>query len=80
MKTTITKKGQVVIPAKLRRKFDIKAGTTFHVDDDGEKIILTPVTSDYVSSLRGVTGKSGALQTLEEERKRERENERGDRI
>lgn len=75
MKTTITKKGQIVIPAKLRRKYDITAGTTIRVDDEEGKIVLTPVTSDYVGELRGITKGSGALKVLEQERKNEREHE-----
>lgn len=75
MKTTITKKGQIVIPAKLRRKYDIAAGTTIRVDDENGKIVLTPVTSDFIGELRGITKGSGALKILEQERKKERRNE-----
>ncbi|MFU8813284.1 MAG: AbrB/MazE/SpoVT family DNA-binding domain-containing protein [Balneolaceae bacterium] len=75
MKTTITKKGQIVIPAKLRKKYDITTGTTIRVKDEGGKIVLTPVTADYVGELRGITKGSGALTILEGERKKERENE-----
>ncbi len=75
MKTTITKKGQIVIPAKLRKKYDITAGTTIRVDDEDGKIVLTPVTSDYIGELRGITKGSGALRVLEQEREKERKHE-----
>lgn len=75
MKTTITKKGQIVIPVELRRKYDISAGTTIRVDDDDGKIILTPVTPDYIGELRGITKGSGALKIVEQERKKERKHE-----
>lgn len=75
MKTKITKKGQIVIPAKLRKKYDIKTGTTIRVEDQDGKIILTPVTTDYIENLRGITRGSGALRMLEKERKKERRYE-----
>ncbi len=75
MKTTITKKGQIVIPAKLRKKYGIEAGTTIHVEDEDGKIVLTPITAEYIRSLRGITEGSGALKMLEEERRKDRERE-----
>lgn len=75
MKTTITKKGQIVIPAKLRKKYGIDPGTTIHVKDEDGKIVLTPITKEYISSLRGITEGSGALKMLEEERRKDRERE-----
>lgn len=75
MKTTATKKGQIVIPVKLRRKYGIKAGTTIHIDDKDGKIVLTPITPEYISSLRGIAKGSGALKMLEEERHKDKERE-----
>ncbi|NBC64383.1 MAG: AbrB/MazE/SpoVT family DNA-binding domain-containing protein [Bacteroidetes bacterium] len=75
MKTTITKKGQIVIPAKLRKKYNIDPGTTIHVEDKDGKIVLTPITPEYIRSLRGITEGSGALKMLEEERRKDRDRE-----
>jgi len=75
MKTTITKKGQIVIPVKLRKKYDIKTGTTIQVDEENGKIILTPITQDYIQKLRGITKGSGAMNILKEEREKERDRE-----
>lgn len=76
MKTTITKKGQIVIPAKLRKKYGIEAGTTIHVKDEDGKIVLTPITREYIRSLRGIIkpkkGQKSALEMLEEERRADR--------
>jgi AbrB family looped-hinge helix DNA binding protein len=72
-----TVKGQIVIPSRLRRKYGIKAGTRIEVSDDGKRIVLQPITRDYIRSLRGVMKGSGALAILEDERRRERERERG---
>jgi AbrB family looped-hinge helix DNA binding protein len=69
----ITTKGQVVIPARLRRRFGIKKGTmvTF-VEDDG-RLIVQPVTREFIRGLRGsLKGEPSALRGLLEERKRER--------
>ena len=46
MDSYMTVKGQIVIPSKIRQKFGIKQGTRVQVDVDeqGHRIILTPVT------------------------------------
>ncbi len=69
----VTTKGQLVIPARLRRRFGIKKGTliTF-VEDDG-RIIVQPVTREFIRGLRGsLKGEPSALKILIDERKRER--------
>ena len=55
METTATTKGQIVIPAELRKKLYIKEGTRIRVelDEEHNRIILTPVTREYIHSLRG---------------------------
>ncbi|MGH8675801.1 MAG: AbrB/MazE/SpoVT family DNA-binding domain-containing protein [Burkholderiales bacterium] len=75
MDSYITVKGQIVIPAKIRRKFGIKEGTRVQVDMDEQahRIILTPVTRDYVQKLRGKYKGKGLLTALAAEKKRERE-------
>lgn len=77
METTATTKGQVVIPSAVRRKLGIKAGTRINVelDEANSKIILTPITREYIRSLRGVFRDSGILKELEESRARDRERE-----
>ena len=51
---TFTSKGQLVVPAELRRKHGIEAGTrvTFLEDQFG-RIVLQPVTEDYVDRVMG---------------------------
>jgi AbrB family looped-hinge helix DNA binding protein len=68
-------KGQIVIPAAIRRKLGIKAGTRIHieVDEVNNRIVLTPITSQYVHSLRGSLRGRGVLKLLMEEKRRERE-------
>jgi len=50
----VTSKGQLAIPAKLRRKFNIKKGTRVNFLEDGGKIIMQPVTREYINSFRGI--------------------------
>ncbi len=75
METTATSKGQIVIPASVRRKFGITEGTRIQiaVDDDTKEIILTPITRDYVHSLRGKFKGKGLMKALMAEKKKERE-------
>ncbi len=75
METYATTKGQIVIPSTVRRKFGIKEGTRIEVeiDPEGQHIILTPITREYVNSLRGKYKGKGLLKALMAEKKRERE-------
>jgi AbrB family looped-hinge helix DNA binding protein len=75
MKTYVTAKGQIVIPASLRRKYGIKNGTKIIVTDDGESIILKPVTEQYLKSLQGSLKGKGALKVLLDERRKDKERE-----
>ncbi len=75
MEATATSKGQIVIPSSVRRKFGIKEGTRIqiNVSDDEKEIILTPITREYVHSLRGKFKGKGLLKALMADRKKERE-------
>jgi AbrB family looped-hinge helix DNA binding protein len=69
----VTTKGQLVIPARLRRRFGIKKGTRVTFVEDAGRIIVQPVTREFIRSLRGsLKGEPSALATLLEERRRER--------
>ena len=65
-------KGQVVIPRRLRREFGIEEGTRAVVYQDGERIVLKPMTIQHYRSMRGSLKGKGTLRTLMAERKRER--------
>lgn len=73
MDIRITDKGQIVIPVKLRKKYQLRGGTKIRVIDDGEKIILMPLTQDYIHSIRGSLKGTGAFRLLEQERQAERD-------
>jgi len=68
MQPHATVKDQITIPAELRRKYGIQAGTRLEITDDGERIVLRPITPAYVRSLRGSLKGGGALKALEQDR------------
>ena len=75
MEAHATVKGQIVIPAKLRRKYGIKAGTKINIIDTGEAILLKPVNEETLTQLQGSLKGSGALKLLIEERRKDTERE-----
>lgn len=50
---TVSSKGQVVIPAALRKKLRIKGGTQVAVSERNGEITLTPNPYDALLALRG---------------------------
>jgi len=75
METFATVKGQIVIPSTIRKKFGIKEGTRIQiqVDEQYNRIILTPITREYIHSLRGKYKGTGLMKALMAEKKKERE-------
>ena len=69
---TFTVKGQVVIPRKFRKEFEIEEGTKAAVVATPDGILLKPITRAYIRSLRGSLKGSKALQVLMDDRRRER--------
>jgi AbrB family looped-hinge helix DNA binding protein len=62
----VNEKGYIVIPAKVRRKFGITHGTRIwlDVDDATRRIILTPITSEYIMGRLGKYKGKGLLKAL----------------
>jgi AbrB family looped-hinge helix DNA binding protein len=75
METYATVKGQIVIPATLRRKYGIKNGTKIIITDNGDSISLKPVTEQYLRNLQGSLKGKGALKVLVDERRKDSERE-----
>jgi AbrB family looped-hinge helix DNA binding protein len=65
----------VVIPASVRRRLGIKEGTRIQVevDEKERRIILTPITREYIHSLRGKYQGKGLMASLKAEKARERD-------
>jgi len=73
----ISQKGWVVIPAELRRKYDLKPGDEVHVVDYGGVLSLIPTTEDPLEYAAGMLkGETSLTEALLKERERERARER----
>jgi AbrB family looped-hinge helix DNA binding protein len=72
--STVTTKGQLVIPSRLRRKYGIRKGTRVAMIEEETRIILQPLTREYIRSLRGsLKGEPSMLEFLKESRRQDRE-------
>jgi AbrB family looped-hinge helix DNA binding protein len=75
----VTSKGQVVVPVRIRRKFGIKAGTRLNFQEEDGRIVVQPVTKEYISSFRGIfklqPGEKSAVQEHLDDRAKERARE-----
>ncbi|MFH1422300.1 MAG: AbrB/MazE/SpoVT family DNA-binding domain-containing protein [Planctomycetota bacterium] len=60
--TVVTTKGQIVIPSKIRRKFNIKKGTRLCIVEKNNEIVLKPLTAEYFEGAAGIL-KSGGKTT-----------------
>ena len=66
-------KGQVVIPRRLRKEFEIEEGTRAYVEATPDGILIKPVTTKFIRSLRGSLKGMGVMKAMMEDRKAERE-------
>jgi AbrB family looped-hinge helix DNA binding protein len=78
--TTVSSKGQMVIPASIREAMGIEPGTRVAVRQEGDRVILEPQTLAaklrILKQLRGYTaGGPSMCDMLLEDRRREREIE-----
>jgi AbrB family looped-hinge helix DNA binding protein len=70
---TLTTRGRFVIPAQLRRKYGFRKGTKVAFEEEKGRLVLQPLTRQFLDSLRGsLKGKPPLLETLLEDRKKER--------
>ena len=76
MQTSVTKRGQTVIPAAIRKRYHISAGDQLIWLDDGSTIRVVPTAADPIQVLRG-RGKGECLvEQLLAARQVDRERER----
>jgi AbrB family looped-hinge helix DNA binding protein len=52
--TSVSTKGQFVIPAEMRASLKIQPGTRISVTQEGSRIVLEPVSEDLVDKTRGM--------------------------
>lgn len=51
---SFTTKGQVVIPRRIRKEFEIENGTKAVVESTSQGILLKPITAAAISRARGI--------------------------
>ena len=75
MRSTVTRRGQTVIPASLRRRRGIQEGMILEWIDTGETIKVIPLPNDAIKALRGAAKGEQLLDTLLASRQEDRERE-----
>lgn len=70
MRSTITSRGQTVIPAEIRRRFQLDPSKKLEwiVDRNGIKVV--PVKADPIDAFRG-RGRGGSVERLLRDRQRD---------
>ncbi len=72
----VTSKGQIVIPAKIRRRLNIKKGTRLFIEERGDEMVIKPITPEYFKKISEVLQTNGKLsKALLKERAKEKERE-----
>jgi AbrB family looped-hinge helix DNA binding protein len=79
-RTTVSSKGQVVIPAELRQKFELSQGTPATWSEEEGRLVLTPITERRLDEIMGflkpAPGEPSMFDELFAERERERKREK----
>jgi len=75
MQTSISKRGQTVVPAPIRRRYSIQEGDCLVWIDDGKVIKVIPVPADPIRALRGRSKGHNLYEALMKYRAEERQNE-----
>lgn len=72
----VTSKGQLVIPANLRKRYGIKAGTRVRFIERAGEIVIQPVTKEFIRSVCGMLkSDKSATKELLKDRARDRQRE-----
>lgn len=78
METTVsrvTSKGQIVIPKKLREKYDIAPSTRIRWISKDDGLLLVPETEDAIKAARGMFQGTGLLKAYMKDKKLEKRRE-----
>jgi len=71
MVTTMTRRGQTVVPAEIRQRFHIQSNAKLEWMTDGDSIRVIPLPSDPIRGARGIARGTGLMRALMETRKQE---------
>lgn len=74
-KSVVTIKGQIVIPARLRKKVGIKKGTRVFLEERGGDIIIHPATAEFYERTFGILKGGDLTKLLEETRRKDKRRE-----
>jgi len=70
--TTVSSKGQIVIPVELREKLGIKPGTRIAIEQQEDRLVLQPINEELIANLVGYCkGKSSMVEAREREHRME---------
>jgi AbrB family looped-hinge helix DNA binding protein len=63
----VNAKGQVVIPVDLRRKLRIEQGTRIAFLEEKGRLVMQPVTRDFIREMKGILAGRGLPPRIERE-------------
>ena len=66
MITTMTRRGQTVVPAEIRQRFHIQNNAKLEWMTDGDTIRVIPIPSDPIRGARGIAKGSGLFRAFME--------------
>ena len=73
MRIRMSSKGQVVLPAEVRRRYGLTAGAELELVDAGDHLVVRPASGDPVARLKGLLaarpGEKSLVDALVEARK-----------
>ena len=74
--SVLTTKGQIVIPAKIRRKLKMKQGTKVVIIEREDGFLVKPLDKKFFEQFAGILpGKGKATKALLDDRRKERKRE-----
>jgi bifunctional DNA-binding transcriptional regulator/antitoxin component of YhaV-PrlF toxin-antitoxin module len=76
MRTKVSTRGQVSVPARVRKQLSIGPETTVEWVIEGATARVIPIPEDPVAAFRG-SGRKGSVERLLKERRKDRQREDG---
>jgi AbrB family looped-hinge helix DNA binding protein len=67
----VTSKGQLVIPAAVRRRYQIRKGTQMRIEETETGILLRPIAADTIDRVQGILANEGLPDNIDKDPDRE---------